>query len=135
MRWLIDRLESLFALLFYRPDVMVDVTFDCGQLHLVLANQGKSPAQRIRVKFHQPLTGVEGRKRVSDQALFHATEFLPAGKQICTFLDTAQSYFARGEPTLITLTLTFEDRFGHHYQREITHNLEIYRDIGYVKVS
>lgn len=135
MSWLTDRLESLTTLLFKRPDVIVDIVFDNGQLHVVLANQGKSCAQRIRVKFHQPFHGVDGRKLVSEQAVFHATEYLPAGKQIRTFLDTTQAYFSRKEPTLISLTVGFEDRFGRHFQREITHNLEIYRDIGYVKVS
>jgi len=130
-----DRLESLTILLFKRPDVIVDIVFDNGQLHIVLANQGKSCAQRIRVKFHQPLNGVDGRKLISEQALFHATEYLPAGKQISTFLDTTQAYFSRKEPAFISLTVGFEDRFGRHYQRDITHNLEIYRNIGYVKAS
>lgn len=133
MSWLTDRLESLSTLLFRRPDVIVDVVFDNGQLHLVLANQGESPAQRIRVKFHQPLTGADGRKQISDQTLFHSTEFLPAKKRIATFFDTTQAYFARGEPTRFTLTISFEDGFGRHYQRNITHDLEIYRDIGYVR--
>jgi len=133
--WFTDRLESLTTLLFKRPDVIIDIVFDHGQLHVVLANQGKSCAQRIRVKFHQPLRGVDGRKLVSEQSLFHATEYLPAGKQISTFFDTTQAYFSRKEPTLISLTVGFEDRFGRHYQRDITHNLEIYLDIGYVKAS
>jgi len=131
--WFTNRLESLSILFFKRPDVIVDFVFDNGQLHVVLANQGKSPAQRIRVKFHQPMNGVDGRKIVSEQALFHSTEYLPAGKQIRTFLDTTQAYFARKEASHITLTVGFEDRFGRHYQYDISHNLEIYKDIGYVQ--
>lgn len=127
-----DRLESLTILLFKRPDVIVDFVFDNGQIHVVLANQGKSCAQRIRIKFHQSLNGVDGRKVVSKQLLFHATEYLPAGKVISTFLDTTQAYFAREEPSLISLTIGFEDRFGRYYQRDICHNLEIYKDIGYL---
>jgi len=131
--WFTDRLESLTILLFKQPDVIVDFVFNNGQLHVVLANQGKSPAQHIRVKFHQPLNGVDGRKVVSEQALFHSTEYLPAGKQISTFLDTTQAYFAREEALLISLTVGFEDRFGRHYQRDISHNLAIYKDIGYLQ--
>lgn len=133
MSGLLTWFESLVAWFFFRPDVYIDIEHDQGQLHIVLANQGRSSAYRIRSEFESPLIGVEGSKQISDQALFHCTEFLPIGKRITTYLDSSQAYFNRDEPTLIKISLCYEDRFGHQFQREILHNLAIYQDIGYIK--
>ena len=132
MKSVLQRIDSIITLLFFKPEVSIDVVFDQGKLFLVLENQGRSSAHRINATFRQPLVGLNGTKRVSDQALFHKTEFLPAGKKIETYLDTTRAYFAREEPTLININIVYEDRFAHRFIRNINHDLAIYQDIGYI---
>ncbi len=60
-------------------------------------------------------------------------EFMPPGKQITTFLDTSASYFKRKQPTEIEAHIVFYDRDGGMHINDIKHNLEIYRDIGYIQ--
>ncbi len=115
-----------------RPDVVLDVEFDRGILHLVVANIGSRPALAVQVKFDRPFHGLGGATEVSALRLFRRIEFLPPGREIRTLLDSSAAYFARKEPTKLTATITFRDDAGERYERRIVHDLAIYRDVAYL---
>ena len=114
-------------------EVIVDVVFDRGLLFLVLANLGDRPAHSVRVKFDRAFTGVGGAKRMHRLALFRRLEFLAPRKSIEVFLDRSDAYFARGEPTELTARVTWRTPDGARRADTIHHDLEIYRDLGYLE--
>ncbi len=114
------------------PDVIVDFVFDAGMLFIVVRNIGAGAATKVSIVFNQPLVGVGGHKEISGLPVFKNVEFLPPQKEITAFLDTSASYFARNQPTKVSARVRFRDAAGRTYSREIHHDLEIYREIGYV---
>src|SRR5574341_1596440 len=116
-----------------RPEVIVDFVFDDGLLFISVENIGDQPALKVSVRFDHKIMGVHGEQEISALPLFRNTEFLAPHKAIVTFLDTSAAYFRRGEPTRIAATLTWEDSNLTHYKTTIHHDLEIYKDIGYVR--
>jgi hypothetical protein len=113
-------------------DVILDVVFDRGLLFLLLENTGDRPAHAVRVKFGERFSGVGGTKRIDRLALFRKLEFLAPHKAIEVFLDRSASYFARGEPTRITAAISWRTSSGERQRSTIVHDLEIYRDLGYI---
>jgi hypothetical protein len=114
-------------------EVIVDVVFDRGLLFLVLANLGDRPAHAVRVKFDRAFTGVAGTRRIDRLALFRKLEFFAPHKSIEVFLDRSDAYFARGEPTELTARVTWRTPEGARRAATIHHDLEIYRDLGYIE--
>lgn len=114
-------------------EVIVDVVFDRGLLFLVVANLGDRPAHAVRVKFDRAFAGVGGTKRMHRLALFRKLEFLAPYKSIEVFLDRSDAYFARGEPTDLTARVTWRTPDGARRAATIHHDLEIYRDLGYLE--
>jgi hypothetical protein len=113
-------------------DVILDVVFERGLLFLVLANVGDRAAHGVRVKFSERFTGVGGAKRIDRLALFRRLEFLAPRKSIEVFLDRSASYFARAEPTRLTAAVSWRTADGERRRTTIVHDLEIYRDLGYI---
>ena len=113
-------------------DVILDVVFDRGLLFLVVENIGDRPAYGVRVKFGERFTGVGGAKRIDRLALFRKLEFLAPGRSIEVFLDRSASYFARDEPTRLTAAVSWRTADGERHRTTIVHDLEIYRDLGYI---
>ena len=113
--------------------VIVDVVFDRGLLFLVVANTGDRPALEVRVKFDRAFTGVGGTKRMHRLALFRKLEFLAPRKSIEVFLDRSDAFFARGEPTELTARVTWRTPDGARRAAAVRHDLEIYRDLGYIE--
>ena len=113
-------------------DVILDVVFRRGLLFLVLANVGDRPAHGVRVKFAERFSGVGGAKRIDRLTLFRRLEFLAPRKSIEVFLDRSASYFARAEPTRLTATVSWRTADGERRRTTIVHDLEIYRDLGYI---
>ncbi len=116
-----------------RPDVIVDVDFDDGLLYLVVRNLGDRPALDVRTTFKRKLIGLGGRRDVSALALFRNISFLAPHKEIGTLLDTAASWFATRRTTTITAVVVYRDAEGRDYRGTMTHDLEIYREIAYLK--
>ncbi len=114
------------------PDVILDFVFDRGLLFISIKNIGDRPAFAVRVQFSSRLMGIEGTKEISALPLFHNLEFLPPQKEIVTFLDTSASYFGSGQATDISARITARDSNGARRVVTIRHNLEIYREIGYI---
>lgn len=113
--------------------MILDVTFEEGLLFLDLVNLGELPAHRVRVRFDPPFGGVGGTRRISSLSLFRRLEFLAPGKRIRAFLDRSAAYFASGEPTLIDVTVSWRTDEGSRRSRQLRHDLEIYRDLGYIE--
>jgi hypothetical protein len=114
------------------PEVILDVVFERGLLFLVVANIGGRPAHRVRIRFEQPFTGVGGTKKMQRLSLFRRLEFLAPGRSIEAFLDRSASYFARDEPTQLTAALSWRTPEGERRTSTIHHDLEIYRDLGFI---
>ena len=114
------------------PDVILDAVFDRGLLFLVLENIGDLPAHAVRVKFGERFSGVGGARRIDRLTLFRKLEFLAPHKAIEVFLDRSASYFARGEPTTLTAAVSWRTPAGVRRRTTIVHDLEIYRDLGYI---
>ena len=114
-------------------EVILDVRFEHGLLFLVVTNTGDRPALSVRVRFERGFTGVGGTKRMHRLALFRKLEFLAPRKSIEAFLDRSEAYFARGEPTELTARVTWRTPDGHRRAATIRHDLEIYRDLGYLE--
>ena len=113
-------------------DVILDVVFDRGLLFLVVQNIGDDPAHGVRIKFDKPFGGVGGAKKMQRLALFRKLEFLAPRKSIEVFLDRSASYFAREEPTQLTAAISWRTSEGARRSTTIHHDLEIYRDLGFI---
>ena len=113
--------------------VILDAVFERGLLFLVLENTGDVPAHSVRVKFGERFSGVGGARRIDRLALFRRLEFLAPRKSIEVFLDRSDSYFARGEPTELNARVTWRTPEGARRAATIHHDLEIYRDLGYIE--
>lgn len=111
----------------------MDFVFDDGLFFIAVKNIGDKPALKVSVKFDKRIVGVEGSKEISAMPLFRSVEFLAPHKEIVAFLDTSASYFRRDQPTKIAAHVSYQDERGAHYATTIHHDLEIYRDIGYVR--
>lgn len=114
------------------PDVIVDFIFENGIFHIAVINIGDAPAYNVTVSFNRDISGLGGSKIISKMPLFQQLQFLPSQKKIATLLDTAASYFNRQQPTDIETTIRFADGNSKIYTNVIKHNLDIYRDIGYI---
>lgn len=116
----------------HKPNVIIDFIFDKGLLFISIKNVGKRSAYKTSIKFDNKIIGVEGTKEVSAISLFNNIEFLPPKKEIITFLDTSTSYFKSKNPTKISANLTYYDCYDIKYNKVIKHDLEIYRQIGFI---
>ena len=66
-------------------------------------------------------------------ALFRKLEYLAPRKAIEVFLDRSADYFARDEPTTLTAAISWRTSAGVRRRTTIVHDLEIYRDLGYIE--
>jgi len=115
------------------PEVILDVVFERGLLFLVVSNIGDRPAHAVRVKFEQPLSGLGGTKRIDRLALFRKLEFLAPRKSVEVFLDRSDAWFARGEPSQLAAAIAWRTPEGERRSATVRHDLEIYRDLGYIE--
>ncbi len=114
-------------------EVILDVVFDQGLLFLVVENLGDRPAHAVRIKFDKAFSGVGGTKQMQRLVLFRKLEFLAPYKAIEVFLDRSASYFARKEPTQLTAAISWRTPEGARRSITIHHDLEIYRDLGFIE--
>lgn len=119
----------------WQGEVILDVIFERGMLFLAVENLSDAPARRVSVTFDRRLPGVGGRTDVSALRLFRNIEFLAPRKAIRTFLDMSESWFERSAPTRFAARVSYVDASGRRRDATIVHDLEIYRDIGYIERS
>ena len=117
----------------WRPDVIVDFVFDAGKFFIAVENIGDRPAVDVSARFDRPFSGAGGTRRISTLPLFKGIPFLAPRRRIVTFLDTSASYFARREPTALSVAVTYADTDGVKYKLVIRHDLGIYRDVSYLQ--
>ncbi len=115
-----------------RPEVIVDFILEQGLFFIAIKNIGPGSAHHISINFDQQFDGIDGRKTISDLPLFKSIGFMPPDKEIRTFLDKSDAYFSRQEPTKISLTVHYKDKRENSYSERITHNLAIYKELGYL---
>jgi hypothetical protein len=118
-----------------RPEVIVEFLFDNGLFLVCVRNIGARPAVRVSTKFSQKFTGLGGTKEISALPLFKNIEFLGPHREITTLLDDSSSYFRRKQPTRISARIVYSDTEDQKYEAVINHDLEIYRELGYVNRS
>lgn len=115
------------------PDVIVDFIFEEGLFFIAIKNIGSEPAYQVKTTFDKKFTGLQGEKAITELPLFSKLLFLPPGKTVTTFLDSSAAYFHREEPLMLTVTSIFKNRAGKNLKNVIHHNLEIYKEIGYLE--
>jgi hypothetical protein len=111
---------------------MVDFIFERGLLHVAVANISAMPAYDVVVKFDRPFHGLGGEREMSSLRLFRRIDFLAPHKRIETFLDSSTAYFSRREPTRLRASITYRDGAGRVHERQIQHDLSIYKDLAYL---
>lgn len=116
------------------PEVILDVVVGDGLCFLCVRNISAHPAYDVRMDFDAPIIGLEGNRDLTTLPLFRHLTFLAPGREIRAFVDTSASYFARRQPTEITVRITYRDASNRRYVRTIRHDLEIYRHLGYVTI-
>ena len=112
------------------PRVIVDFVFDQGLFFIAVKNISELPAYKVSVKFDRKIFGLGGAREVSALPLFRNIEFFAPHKEIATFLDTSDSYFARKQPTKVTAQISYSDAEGEKHSVAIAHDLDIYRDLA-----
>jgi hypothetical protein len=112
------------------PGVIVDFVCDEGLFFISVKNISDLPAYKVSVKFDHEIFGLGGAREVSALPLFRNIEFLAPQKEISTFLDSRESYFARQQPTKVKVRISYSDAEGDKHSVEIVHDLEIYRNLA-----
>ena len=130
-----DLIECLKSFFCPKPEVIVDFIFIDGLLFIAIKNIGSQPAFKVSTQFDKEIVGVAGEKKISDLSLFKCIEFLPPQKEIRTFLDSSASYFSRNEPVKISTQISYEDTRKKRHLNTIYHNLEIYKEIGFIRMK
>lgn len=115
--------------------MIVDFDFEDGLLFVAVENISPLPVCDVTVRF-SPGFRRAGDRPVDELALFSRLRFLAPGKRIRAFVDEASAFFARGEPTEIAAHIEYETTPARHRHRHVVnHDLEIYRDLGYIRRS
>ncbi len=116
-----------------RPHVILDCEFEEGQIFLVLANIGPGCAHDIVTAFDKPLRGLEGSRDMASLGVFTRLAFMPPGKRIRVYLDSASAFFSRDEPRRIKVTIRYADDGGKRHVTRLTHDLGAFEDLGYIR--
>jgi hypothetical protein len=73
----------------------------------------------------------DGVTNLSTLNLFTKAEFLAPGKTIRVFVDSVRSYFARRQPNLVSVSITWKQG-AKTLATQISHDVRIYKDLPYV---
>jgi hypothetical protein len=114
------------------PEVIVDFVFDDGLLYVSLQNIGDLPAYEVRAAFDPPFRGLGGEQDASALRMFRHMPFLGPRRTIRSFLDSSTAYFNRGEPTTITVSITYRGADRRQHRRTIRHDLAVYEDLAFI---
>jgi len=113
-----------------RPYVIVDFVFEQGLFSIAIENIGDRPAVGLSIAFDKTFHGAGGQV-IPTMAIFEGIPFLAPRRRITTLLDSSAAYYARHEPTDITVTVTYSDSSGAAFKDAMRHDLAIYRDVRY----
>lgn len=115
----------------FEPDVIFDVVFEDGLLFFELSNRSSIPVTKLAVTFRRPILAPDGVTDLTTLNVFKKIEFLAPDKVIRVFVDTVVSYFARRQPNIVHVSLTWKQG-PKTVSARISHDLRIYRDLPYV---
>lgn len=132
---MLSRLAYALRRRLHPPDVILDVIHEEGVLFLALRNIGAGPAEQVSVTFTPDLHALRGTVALSELALFQDLPFLAPGSEIRALLDVGPAYFAREAPARFTAAVRFQNELGTTFRRTSTHDLAVYRELGFVQRS
>ncbi len=112
------------------PEIIVDIVLESDVFYLAVKNISPRPLYLVSVRFDPPLYGQLGRQNMAELPLFQKLFFMAPGKEIRTFLDTSQAYFARQAPEQMDIQIHYRDFLGEDHRAVIHHDLEIYKNLS-----
>lgn len=111
--------------------MILDVVFEDGLLFFELQNRDSVPVTDVITGFNRPVLAPDGTTDLTQLRVFQKVSFLAPGKAIRVFVDSAAAYFARRQPNILRVELTW-NRAGTDMTTIISHDLRIYRDLPFV---
>jgi len=111
------------------PDVIVEFLLEGDTLFCAVRNIGVGCAHGVQVKFAPEFRGGGGTLLIPSLALFGRLRFLAPGREIRALVDWLGAYFARNEPEVIDVSISYRDDAGRQYRRRLSHDLGVFRDL------
>src|SRR5262245_46259034 len=107
-------------------DVVLDVVFEVGLLHLELMNLGEQPAFDVNCSFEPRLQDAQGRD-ISELRVFRRLALLAPGRRIRTLLGSSSDY--TGD---LTVVVAWSGADGDSHTSRVTHDLGAFAELAYV---
>jgi len=111
--------------------VVFDVIFEDGLLFFEISNRATVSVANVVAVFHKPMLAPDGVTDLTSLRIFKGISFLAPGKAIRVFVDSVPSYFARRQPNIVHVVMTWREE-REIVSRKIAHDLRIYRDLPYI---
>lgn len=116
-----------------KPAVFLDILYEQGLLFFVIKNNSQVAATDVTFTFDQKLKGVDSRVEITELNIFKQLKYLAPHKEIKIFIDVAEAFFSRGEPTELKVNIDWSDEKGkEQFSTVIRHDFTIYKDLGYI---
>jgi len=111
------------------PNVIIDFEIDGELVFISIKNSTNYPAINVRIKASDSIIGLEGKKDITDLAVFNEIRYLAPYKEIKIFIDSYNSFFEHLKKTEIDFALYYTDENGQAFRKKILHDLSIYKDL------
>jgi len=116
------------------PNVIVDFVLENDLMFIQIKNYSNyAPAVNVRTRFDQPIIGFDGKKLVSEIAIFKHLDYLAPLKVFKIFTAPLQAFLKRLKEDEIAIKIIYEDDRGKRFAKAIRHNLSIYKDLPIIK--
>lgn len=116
------------------PNVIVDFVLENDLMYIQIKNYSShAPAVNVRTKFDQPILGFDGKKVISEIAVFRHLDYLAPLKVFKVFTAPLQAFLKRLKRDEIAIKVSYEDDRGKRFAKAIRHNLSIYKDLPIIK--
>ncbi len=116
------------------PNVIVDFVLENDLMFIQIKNYSNyAPAVNVRTRFDQPIIGIDGKKLVSEIAIFKHLDYLAPLKVFKIFTAPLQAFLKRLKEDEIAIKIIYEDDRGKRFAKAIRHNLSIYKDLPIIK--
>ncbi len=110
--------------------VIVDFEVVQGVLYLRMKNISHQPVFQVKISFQPGFTGHSGKRNIPGLKIFENIPFMAPDKYFNILIDKFPVYLNRNEPTQIITQIKYMDEFEEVHEYELSHNLEIYRDLA-----
>ncbi len=111
------------------PEVIVDFIFEGETIFIAVKNIGRRPLNFMHASFKPAIFGLGGTEAIGKLPVFNREYFLAPGKEIRTLVDSSRAYFARKQPTHITVTVVYRDFRDREFRIVLEHDLEVYQKL------